>query len=290
VQLPVGTEFTLTATAKVNSLAANNQVSFGLMARDDMYIDSYISSTMGDYVAVGTRNQGAVNCFGRKSTALYNGPDATKVYGAGDEIELKLVGTSDGFTLTYGENETVSAGFDYALTAIDPDYIYVGFYVIRNADVTFSNVCLTVKESADNGEGGEEDGGEEDGGDQPGHEVEGNGNNTGLIVAGTVAAAAVVGGVVLAKNWSKLPVHMVSGIVTNGTENNALRDVTITLLKDGKVVRTVTTGLNGSYRMFVAQGEYTLQASYTDPTTGKTVTTSQTLEAPAKNISLVLAA
>jgi hypothetical protein len=286
VQLPVGTEFTLTATAKVNSLAANNQVSFGLMARDDMYIDSYISSTMGDYVAVGTRNQGAVNCFGRKSTALYNGPDATKVYGAGDEIELKLVGTSDGFTLTYGENETVSAGFDYALTAIDPDYIYVGFYVIRNADVTFSNVCLTVDKSVSNGDG-------EEGGDQGGDDDDkpvASKDNTGMIVAGAVVATAVVGGVVLASNWSKLPVHMVSGTVTNGIENNALRDVTITLLKDGKVVRTVTTGTSGSYRMFVAEGEYTLQATYTDPATGKTVTTSQTLEAPAKNISLVLAA
>jgi hypothetical protein len=95
--------------------------------------------------------------------------------------------------------------------------------------------------------------------------------------------------VVLARNWSKLPVHVVSGTVTNGTEN-ALRDVTITLLKDGEVVRTVTTGTNGSYRLFVPKGEYTLQASYTDAATGKTVTTSQTLEAPAKSIKLVLAA
>jgi hypothetical protein len=290
VQLPAGTAFTLTATATVNDLASHNQVSFGLMARDDMYIDSYVSSTMGDYVAVGSRSLGAVNCFGRKSTALYNGPTATKKYGAGDEIQLKLVGTADGFTLTYGENEPVSAGFDYALTAIDPDHIYVGLYVVRNADVTFSNICLTINEIDDEegGEEGEQEG--EQGGNTADQPATGKGkNNTGLIVAGAVAAAAVVGGVVLARNWSKLPVHVVSGTVTNGTENGALRDVTITLLKDGEVVRTVTTGASGSYRMFVPQGEYTLQASYTDAT-GKTVTTSQTLEAPAKNLSLTLAA
>ena len=35
VQLPAGTTFKLKATATVNSMAANNQVSFGLMARDD---------------------------------------------------------------------------------------------------------------------------------------------------------------------------------------------------------------------------------------------------------------
>ena len=40
VQLPAGTNFTLTAKATVNSLAQNNQVSFGLMARDDLYLDT----------------------------------------------------------------------------------------------------------------------------------------------------------------------------------------------------------------------------------------------------------
>ena len=144
VQLPAGTNFTLTAKATVNKLAKNNQVSFGLMARDEMYVDTSISDPMGDYVAVGTRNQGAVNCFGRKSGALYDGPAATVKYGVGDTVDLKLVGTADGFTLTYGDNETASAGFDYALTAVDSDYIYVGFYVARNANVTFSDVQLTT--------------------------------------------------------------------------------------------------------------------------------------------------
>ena len=144
VKLPAGTNFTLTAKATVNSLAKNNQVSFGLMARDEMYVDTSISDPIGDYVAVGTRNQGAINCFGRKSGELYDGPAATVKYGAGDTVELKLVGTADGFTLTYGDNETASAGFDYALTAIDSDYIYVGFYVARNADVTFSDIQLTT--------------------------------------------------------------------------------------------------------------------------------------------------
>ena len=78
---------------------------------------------------VGTRNQGAINCFGRKSGELYDGPAATVKYGAGDTVDLKLIGTADGFTLIYGDNETASTGFDYALTAIDSDYIYVGFYV-----------------------------------------------------------------------------------------------------------------------------------------------------------------
>ncbi|MBE5804114.1 MAG: carbohydrate esterase family 12 protein [Clostridiales bacterium] len=142
--LPAGTPFTLTATATVNALFANNQVSFGLMARDDLYIDACVSATMGDYVAAGSRSQGAYNCFGRKSGELFNGPAATAVYGPGDTLKLHLAATADGFALRYGDNAPVSAGFDYALTSIDPEHVYVGFYAARNASVTFSDICLTT--------------------------------------------------------------------------------------------------------------------------------------------------
>ena len=142
--LPAGTSFTLSATATINDMAANNQVSFGLMARDDLYIDANVKTTMGDYVAAGTRNQGAFNCFGRKSGVLFNGPEAAKVYAVGDTVDLKIVGTADGFTLVYGENEPVSAGFDYALTTIDEANVYVGFYAVRNANITFTNVKLEI--------------------------------------------------------------------------------------------------------------------------------------------------
>ncbi len=145
-KLPAGTSFTLTARATVRSFFANNQVSFGLMARDDLYLDTYVSTTMGDYVAAGSRNQGAIVNFGRRSGALIGGAPVNAIdLGEGAVTELKLTGTADGFTLTYGD-ETVSAGFDYPLTSVDPDHIYVGFYVVRNASVTFSDICLTVAE------------------------------------------------------------------------------------------------------------------------------------------------
>ena len=145
VKLPAGTKFTLTATAKINRFAANNQVSFGLMARDDLYIDSYTALTMGDYVAVGSRNQGAIVNFGRKNGGLVGGAPKTAIdLSEGAEVDLKLVGSADGFTLSYGD-ETVSAGFDYPLTAVDADSIYVGFYAVRNASVTFSGVHLAIE-------------------------------------------------------------------------------------------------------------------------------------------------
>ena len=144
-RLPAGTPFTLTATATIRSFAANNQVSFGLMARDDLYIDTYVATTMGDYVAVGARNQGAIVNFGRRSGGLIGGAPANAAdLAEGTEVALKLVGTGDGFTLSYG-GETVSAGFDYPLTAVDADSVYVGFYAVRNVSVTFSDIRLTVE-------------------------------------------------------------------------------------------------------------------------------------------------
>lgn len=142
--LPAGTRFTLTADAAIESLYGNNQVSFGLMARDEVYIDRYVKETMGDYVAAGSRNQGAFNCFGRKDGVLLNGPTAEMTYDAGEKVKLSITGTAEGFTLQYGDHAPVSAGFDYALTAIDTDWIYVGCYVVRNAAVTFSNIHLEI--------------------------------------------------------------------------------------------------------------------------------------------------
>ena len=144
VKLPVGTNFTLDAKATINNFAKNNQVSFGLMARDDLYIDEYVALTMGDYVAAGSRNQGKIVNFGRKSSSLVGEPPVDAInLEKGAEVDLKIVGTNDGYTLTYGK-ESASAGFDYALTGIDSDYIYVGIYAVRNCSVTFSDLHLTI--------------------------------------------------------------------------------------------------------------------------------------------------
>lgn len=146
-KLPAGSNFTLTAKAKVNQTTANNQVSFGLMARDEMYIDQSIGDPIGDYVAAAPLKQGNTVCFGRKGGALFENAVAEPFWPAeGAVVDLKIVGTADGYTLTCGDT-TVSAGFDYPLTAIDSDNIYVGMFVARNVNVTFTDIKLTVDET-----------------------------------------------------------------------------------------------------------------------------------------------
>lgn len=149
-KVPANSTFTLTAKAKINSFGLNDQVSFGLMARDEMYIDSYINTGMGDYVAAAPLKLtkaaagGYWNSFARKSGILTQGSTAVNPIAAGDSVDLRLEGNADGYAAKFGNEAAVTGGFDFKLTAIDPDHVYVGMFVARNADITFTDIKLLV--------------------------------------------------------------------------------------------------------------------------------------------------
>ncbi len=52
-RVPSNVQFTLTAKATLESIEIHGQSSFGLMARDDMYIDKNDKAIKSDYVAAG---------------------------------------------------------------------------------------------------------------------------------------------------------------------------------------------------------------------------------------------
>ena len=150
-QIPAESSFSLSATMKVNDFATDsNEISFGLMARDDMYIDyNDTANTLGDYVAaapyyVNKSNQSC--CFARKSSVLTQSGQTLsgdkKIIKDGS-YDLKIESTDDGYACSIGEQRIVG-GFDFKLTAIDSEYIYVGMFAARNADVSFSNIKLIV--------------------------------------------------------------------------------------------------------------------------------------------------
>lgn len=143
-KVPAGSNFVITANATVNSINKHNQVAFGLMARDAMYIDVNDKSALGDYVAAGSIQQGTANCFKRKDGALGYGGTLENPVEAGKTYALKIESNSDGYACTFGDNAAISGGFDFKLTSIDADYVYVGLFVARQADVTFSDIKLVV--------------------------------------------------------------------------------------------------------------------------------------------------
>ena len=143
-KVPADSNFVITANATVNSINKHNQVAFGLMARDAMYIDVNDKSALGDYVAAGSIQQGTANCFKRKDGALGYGGKLENPLEAGKTYALKIESNSDGYACTFGDNAAISGGFDFKLTSIDADYVYVGLFVARQADVTFSDIKLVV--------------------------------------------------------------------------------------------------------------------------------------------------
>ena len=124
-KVPADSNFVITANATVNSINKHNQVAFGLMARDAMYIDVNDKSSLGDYVAAGSIQQGTANCFKRKDGALGYGGKLENPVEAGKTYALKIESNSDGYACTFGDNAAISGGFDFKLTSIDADYVYV---------------------------------------------------------------------------------------------------------------------------------------------------------------------
>lgn len=147
-KISVTKNFRLSAQAVINDYFSNDQVSFGLMARDDCYIDQPSADVLGDYVAAAplklTLEDKAWNCFARKSGVLTQGGTCTRAYYPKETVDLCIESTSDGYACTFGEEKTITGGFDFKLTSIDSDYVYVGMFVSRNADITFKNIRLEI--------------------------------------------------------------------------------------------------------------------------------------------------
>lgn len=149
VRIPEKADFVLSANARINDCFLNDQVSFGLMVRDDLYLDEVTADTLGDYVAAGplmlTHGAQAWNCFARKSGVLTRGGTLSRVYEPGETVALRIESTADGYACTFGGEQTVTGGFDFKLTRVDPAHVYAGMFVARNADITFTDIQLEIK-------------------------------------------------------------------------------------------------------------------------------------------------
>ena len=136
--------FRLSAKVRVNKIFSNDQVSFGLMVRDDCYIDECMPDILGDYVAAAplciTRRENTVGTFARKSGKLVEGPVTGFAIEEGTEYSLVLSSSQDGYMAQFGDGPEVTGGYDFKLTAIDPAHVYVGMFAARNVDVTFYDI------------------------------------------------------------------------------------------------------------------------------------------------------
>lgn len=153
-QIPSSDNFTLSATATIKSIASNDQVSFGLIVRDAIWIDKFDASLLSSYVAAGplkiTKGDGlyysSFNRVFNVGTEVSSQPSTTAVNMStpveDDVINIVVVKSGSDYTVTYGTEDPVKYNLD--LTVMDNDYIYAGLYTARQCEVDFSNVTLTI--------------------------------------------------------------------------------------------------------------------------------------------------
>lgn len=153
VRIPVSESFKLSADIKVEGVNGSKELSdfsaYGLMVRDDIYIDNIMGELLGDFIAAGvTFNPiypDGCNTFARKSGELdYEGGSLIGKPSIGDKRHMIIESTLDGYKATIEGYESVSTGYDYALTAVDPAFVYVGIFAARSVAISANNICLEI--------------------------------------------------------------------------------------------------------------------------------------------------
>ena len=143
-KLPIDKDFTIKATAKVLNIKSNNQVSFGLMARDNVIIDDSIAGINSNYVAAAPlkiKNENWAAGFARIDTVLNENEHVSESVPVKDTVvDLSIVKKGEEFTVKYGKEEPVT--YTVNLGEFDKDNMYVGAFTSRNCYIEFTNLSL----------------------------------------------------------------------------------------------------------------------------------------------------
>lgn len=161
-QIPATKNFTISASAKVLTTGDVKQAGFGLMVRDDIrLLENAKTYGQGNYLAAGfivDGNFANTNViFSRSSATAITKSDNVlpcPAYAVNDTAELTITRENNVFTVTVvfkGQTYTETKSyydFQANLTIIDKDYMYVGMFANRKTSIEFTNVQLTIGETA----------------------------------------------------------------------------------------------------------------------------------------------
>lgn len=153
-QVEKSKNFEISAEMKVIATVGTKQAGFGLMLRDDCYINQTVNTAvLTNYLTAGflMNDGGTTNIlFKRENSTLIKGNNVLNSFIAlNDTATLKLVRTGQSITTTviYKGTTYTETTYDFDLFAKDVDYMYVGFFGNRGTIIEVSNVVFT-----DNGE------------------------------------------------------------------------------------------------------------------------------------------
>ena len=150
-QVEADKNFILTVSGEILQTKASNQTGFGLMLRDDTYINLTATDTsiISNYVTAGflVTNTGVNVNFARENATLNKGTEISSTAPAVGETftaTIERIGQTVNVTVVYGGQTYQKSYYDFDFLAKDTGYMYVGMFANRGTVIEFTNVSFTI--------------------------------------------------------------------------------------------------------------------------------------------------
>ncbi len=143
IQVDASKNFKASASVKVITKLAsvNNQTGFGMMLRDDIYINKSDNTITSNYVTAGAFGNGSAVLFNRENDKLTKPSNSTAVaVDAVYNISIERIGQT--VNVTFGTFKQTFTDFDFV--AVDNDYMYLCLFANRGLTCEFSNVRFEI--------------------------------------------------------------------------------------------------------------------------------------------------
>lgn len=146
--VPVTKNFTASARARLLEAGggADGQSGFGLMLRDDIYVNRLDVAAVSDYVVSGVLGYPEGNAVFFREGGKLNRADNPVTLSAGSELCLKLVREGQIITAEVtAEGKTCKRQFfDFKLDSVDGRFAYLCLFAARSLKVEFSDLKLEL--------------------------------------------------------------------------------------------------------------------------------------------------
>lgn len=150
-QVSINDNFILKASATVSTFKASNQAGFGLMLRDDCYINQKANGSIAtNFVCAGflaTSTEKMTSIFSRSSASTLTKSNYQNIdlYGLNStaDFEITRLGQVVTCVVKYNNITYTQTYTDFDFVEIDSNYMYVGMYATRGTIATFTNVIYT---------------------------------------------------------------------------------------------------------------------------------------------------
>lgn len=144
-QIAINQNFEFSATVTLDTYKGGNQTAFGLMVRDDIYIDTFDNSIKSNSICAGSYVSGSgaiTNAIYSRVNQAIKAENQISALTEGTSIKLSIVKINQQITVKFGDY--TKTYYDFDLAQIDNEYLYIGMYATRSTIASFSNVVVNM--------------------------------------------------------------------------------------------------------------------------------------------------